>query len=386
MPTIRLLALLVVATTGCDAGEHSDDLGVDLGTANDFAVNDDLAAGPDQSAPADLGPDLALPPCGPTPDGGVWSELRCTGLYSDWPSRTIAPSVREFAPSYRLWSDGAQKRRWISLPPGSSIDVTDMNAWVFPVGTKLWKEFQVDVGGVQKRVETRLLWKSAPNTWTMTTYAWTSDETAAYELPGGQASVPGTNGYEIPAANSGGCTVCHNGRPDRVLGFEAVSLAEATPLGWNDLKSAGLLTSSNSNHTLAASSLLVPGNATEKPALGYLHANCGTACHHPGGPGPFSMRIDFSGTSTPADVQSTATFAAINATSSFTPSGGTGHYYRIRPTDPSRSTISFRMNVRGGYPQMPPVDTHVIDSAGLGAINAWITSMVAAPYPAPSPP
>ncbi len=358
----------------------SNPAGGDLGQP-DLRVPDlvDLAQAVDAMGPA----------CG-DPDAGVWSELRCTGLYSDWASRTVDPANRPFVPTYKLWSDDAQKRRWMYLPPGTQIDVSDMNAWTFPVGTKLWKEFSLNLsgvdGGADTLIETRLLWKRDSGEWTMTTYAWSADQSTAVELPGGMVDVPGTNHYEIPSANGGACNTCHGGRSDRVLGFEAISLAEATPLGWTDLQTASLLKSSNGNHNLLAAALVVPGNATEKPAIGYLHANCGNACHHPGGSGPFSMRVDIVAGAAPANVQSTPVFGAINTASGFMPSGGTGNYYRIRPTDNSRSTIPYRMSKRGGYEQMPPVDTHVVDTAGLNLVTAWITAMTTAPYPVPSPP
>ena len=50
-----------------------------------------------------------------------------------------------------------RKRRWISLPPGSAIDASDPDAWAFPVGTRLWKEFSF--GG--QRVETRYMERQA---------------------------------------------------------------------------------------------------------------------------------------------------------------------------------------------------------------------------------
>ena len=42
-----------------------------------------------------------------------------------------------FLPRWQLWSDEAVKRRWIWLPPGSTIDTTNMDHWKFPVGTKV---------------------------------------------------------------------------------------------------------------------------------------------------------------------------------------------------------------------------------------------------------
>ncbi len=44
---------------------------------------------------------------------------------------------------------------WVYLPPGATIDTSNMDEWTFPVGTKFWKEFVV--AGVL--TETRLLHK-----------------------------------------------------------------------------------------------------------------------------------------------------------------------------------------------------------------------------------
>jgi hypothetical protein len=79
--------------------------------------------------------------------------LQETGLYSDSETLQINPQHLSFAPQYPLWSDGATKRRWISLPPGAAIDGSDPDAWIFPVGTRLWKEFSFN----GQKVETRYL-------------------------------------------------------------------------------------------------------------------------------------------------------------------------------------------------------------------------------------
>src|SRR5262249_43826970 len=123
-----------------------------------------------------------------TPEGGVEApnSLRCAGLYGDWASKTLAAGVRSFAPAYVLWSDGAVKTRWVRLPPGAKIDVTDPDEWVFPVDTKFFKEFAV--GG--RRVETRMFWKVAPSTWVKTTYAWSADGSKATRLDTGSGGPP----------------------------------------------------------------------------------------------------------------------------------------------------------------------------------------------------
>src|SRR5688500_4722934 len=76
------------------------------------------------------------------------ASLRATGLYT--PGGEVSAESLAFAPQYPLWSDGAAKRRWIRLPAGTSVDAAGAD-WVFPVGTRLWKEFSV----AGRRVETR---------------------------------------------------------------------------------------------------------------------------------------------------------------------------------------------------------------------------------------
>jgi hypothetical protein len=321
---------------------------------------------------------------------GLFDDLRCTGLYSDFATKTVAPDVNAFTPGFELWSDGAEKSRFIYLPPGTQIDATDMNSWVFPVGTKLWKEFRValDADGGQPgeppvRVETRMMHKAAEGKWLATTYVWSGDE--AKRVKTGIFPFPGTKSYEVPAERT--CNRCHSGRKDHVLGFEAVLTAapEATGLTYDQLVARGLL----KNAALASSSLQIPGNSVERDAIGRLHANCGISCHHPDGPGPFSMRLDAELPGLPTAIEDTSVFKeAINQESGFTPANGTGTYYRIRPTDTDGSTIFYRMSKRdapAGFEQMPPVATHKPSPELIASMKSWIDSMTAAPYPAPLP-
>jgi hypothetical protein len=70
---------------------------------------------------------------------------------------TLSPDVSPYAPSTPLWADGASKRRFIYLPPGTTIDSRDPDHWLFPNGTKIWKEFSRD----GRKLETRYLEKQS---------------------------------------------------------------------------------------------------------------------------------------------------------------------------------------------------------------------------------
>src|SRR5678815_800394 len=151
------------------------------------------------------------------------SRLADTGLYADPGARTLARGVRTWTPQYPLWSDGATKRRWILLPPGRSIDAADPDAWVFPAGTRLWKEFSFD----GRRVETRYMERRADGSWIYATYRWTPDGSEAVLAPvtGVPAAVRLAGGSVHDLPSTGDCEACHAAGRTPVLGFSALQLS-----------------------------------------------------------------------------------------------------------------------------------------------------------------
>ena len=320
----------------------------------------------------------AVSGCGATADGsspgvcdsasGHPTELVCTGLYADFATRVVAGDVKAYDPSIELWSDGAEKRRFIRLPPGTTIDTRDMDHWVFPAGTRLWKEFSVQ----GKRAETRYLEKEPDGTWLRTTYAWSADQSSATELTAGMSNVFGS-GYDIPAQTE--CAICHDGAPDGVLGFEAIGLStpQATGLTMAELVRQGLVQASGAP-------LSIPGPPAAVAALGWLHANCGNACHnrtekaYARSTGLF-MRLTVGDL---ASVEATDTYVtAVGVTSGFQPSGAEAGdpFLRIKPDDVAHSAIPYRAASREPGVQMPPIATHVPDPAGVALLDTWIEGM-----------
>src|SRR5262249_50775443 len=118
-----------------------------------------------------------------------------------------------------LWSDGAEKQRYLYLPPSTQIDTSNMDAWKLPVGTKAWKEFRVS--GVL--VETRFLWKQADANWIEASYIWASDMKSAVLTEVDAPTLLDDGGYEIPSQKA--CRKCHGGASDELLGVEAIALA-----------------------------------------------------------------------------------------------------------------------------------------------------------------
>ena len=107
----------------------------------------------------------AAPPSVPTSATG--ERLSEAGLYRDFTSRTLADGFVEYEPAFPLWADGASKRRFIALPRGTQIDTSDMDHWVFPIGTRVFKEFSID----GRPVETRSIERTADGGYRLRTFA-----------------------------------------------------------------------------------------------------------------------------------------------------------------------------------------------------------------------
>jgi hypothetical protein len=391
MTTLSLGLLSLSAYEGCssssppggapDSGAQADSGAPDVTVvpdASDDAGDDDVTDASDEAdAPAPHDADTF--DCGQDDAGdGLPNHLRCTGLYADWDAKTVDTSVRQYTPGYVLWSDGALKTRFIYLPPGSKIDTSDMDDWVFPVGTKVWKEFRF---GTQ-RIETRLFTKTAnaaPNAWIWTTYRWSADEKTATRLDTGEQNINGT--YEVPSRNQ--CKQCHGGRKDMLLGFDAISLGASGAAGITlaTLAAQGWLT------TAPPASLVIPEDSTgnARAALGWLHANCGEACHNPNGgalahgTGLFlkisaAQIIAGGGATRVEDLAAYVT--SVNVIPTMQPFSQQG-YFRIRPGDVSKSLIPTLDGARNNpnIPQMPPIVSHMVVTNGLNLVTTWITSM-----------
>src|SRR5262245_14620897 len=102
-------------------------------------VSSQPAQGEERVTPADA---TALDP--------LPERLSQTGLFAAGRPDLIDARCLPFVPQYPLWSDGAQKRRWLRLPEGSAIDARDPDAWQMPIGARVWKELSFG-----QRVETR---------------------------------------------------------------------------------------------------------------------------------------------------------------------------------------------------------------------------------------
>jgi len=373
---VLLLSMIAGGPTACSNTEPQPRTQADSGPPAT------LDAGP----AIDAGHDVSAPPCD-DPGTTAPKDVFCIGLYAGRDPTRYAPTALPYTPGVTFWSDGAEKTRYLTLPPSTQIDTSNMDAWKFPVGTKAFKEFRFD----GKLVETRLVWKQAETNWVFATYIWDSTQTEA-PLNESRTPVLLPSGYEIPTARD--CGKCHHGGSDKLLGIEAIELGLPTAKG---VTLASLVAANQLSAPPATTSIELPEDSTGKAAaaLGYLHANCGMPCHSARGLGhatelllrlradefwPASSNADSdagqSGDSTFTDVTKTDPYH-VTVNEKPTTASVAAKFpdaLRITPGSHDKSLVWLLSHRRGEY-QMPPLVSHQIDELGTQKLADWIDAL-----------
>lgn len=320
-------------------------------------------------------------------------RLADTGLYADGTVGSIDPRNRLFVPQYPLWSDGLKKRRWIYLPPGTTINGGDEYSWEFPVGTKFWKEFSF----AGRRIETRLLWKTADAEWVPASYLWNEGGSDAVLAPeGGVPAVfevaPG-RWLSIPSRSD--CTACHGRKPTSPLGFTALQLSpdrdpnavHGEQLAPEALTLASLMEAGLLRHARGDLAAKPPRIRTSTPAgravLGYLATNCGM-CHN--GTGEIAaMAPVLRGRELVENGDAVLrSFLDQRTRWQFT-EAAEGQTVLVNSGAPERSALLARMRSRSPSSQMPPLGTVIRDQAAVDLVTSWIATEVPALPPATHP-
>jgi uncharacterized repeat protein (TIGR03806 family) len=316
-----------------------------------------------------LVPQNTTPPPTTFPD-----KLSKTGCVDPLDAKKPAAGLLPYEPHSPLWSDGAEKERWLALPDGGQITVGADGDFDFPNGTVLLKSFKVS-GAL---VETRLLVRHDDGGWAGYTYAWDDDGKDATLLPANASkALPGGQTWYYPSRAE--CLACHSGAAGRTLGLEIGQLnadllyAETNRIS-NQLTTfehLGLFDAPLPSPVDQLPAFPAPVSAegtVETRARSYLHANC-SFCHRPNsvGGGPMDLRY-------PVALHD-AQACGLDPSNGDT---GVAGAKILAPGDPSHSLLSVRPKLTAAG-RMPPLGTQVVDAQGTAALDAWILSLTACP-------
>jgi parallel beta-helix repeat protein len=285
-----------------------------------------------------------------------------------------------------LFTDYANKYRFVYVPEGNSAAYRETAVFDFPIGTIIAKTFTIqadlrDDDSAQDVIETRLLinrtsgWKALP-------YIWNAEKSdAELSVTGGTQTVDWididgelrTTDYVIP--NSNNCANCHGeselvpiGPKARLLNkdYDYADMSENQLRHWME---AGVLVGVPSD-TDSIDTIPLWHDITadiDSRARGYLDINC-AHCHSPAGAGDTSgLFLEYP---RPFGFEVGECKPPIAAGD-----GSGGLDYAIVPGDADASIMAFRMDSNEPAVAMPEIGRTIIHTEGLALIRDWINGM-----------
>ncbi len=297
--------------------------------------------------------------------------LSKTGCVDPTDAKKPASGIIPYGPISPLWSDGAEKERYMALPDGKTITVNAEGHFDYPIGTVMMKVFKV--GG--KRVETRLMVRHDDGGWAGYTYEWNDEETDASLLVSSKSKQVGNQTWYYPTRSE--CMRCHTDAAGKTLGPELGQLNFEFPYATTNRTANQLKTLDHINMfsaplgdvtQLAAYPNPLGTAPIESRAKAYLHANC-SMCHRPNGGGGGTMDFRYS---TPLSAMQTCN--AKPAAGDL----GIANSKVLVPGDSAHSLIVQRPS-RLDANRMPPLATNVVDTAAVGVLDQWVKSLTSCP-------
>ncbi len=296
------------------------------------------------------------------------TALSAFAFFQDARDQHPSARVYPYALNTPLWSDGADKLRFIYLPDGTQLAADGEGLLKFPVGAAIIKTFAFGEGEARRLIETRVLLHRADG-WVALPYRWNAEQTeATLALAGGRLDLVTPAGeaisYAIPNKNQ--CKGCH-AKDGQVMpiGPKARNLS----VKWM----AQMLDSRVLDR-------LPPGGATmpvwagysdkgpvEPFARAYLDVNC-AHCHQPGG-GASNSGLDLRWEQ--ADPHAIGIMKRPVAAGR----GAGGHDFSVLPGQPDKSILLFRMDSAEPGIAMPELGKASVDKQGVAVVRRWIAEM-----------
>ena len=311
------------------------------------------------------------------------SEYRFfTGNLSDL---TPAEGVFEYEVNAPLFTDYAEKKRFIYLPAGTHLTYTGQGAFEFPDGSAIIKNFfyyndasRRDEG--KKMAETRVLLKGSSG-WKAFTYIWNETQSEAdLEVAGAVFPVEWKNrdgkpmhvDYVVPNTNQ--CKGCHSyDGKFAPVGVNAAQLNRNNQLQlWADLGRLSQLPEKSAvpalfDYTAIDDPAHADNALLEKGARAYLEGNC-AHCHNPHGPASTSgMFLEAS--------QNDRERLGVMKPPVAAGRGSGDKKFGIVPGKPGESILLYRMESTDPGVRMPELGRQLVHNEGVALIKAWIRSM-----------
>jgi uncharacterized repeat protein (TIGR03806 family) len=281
-----------------------------------------------------------------------------------------------------LFSNYAEKARFIKLPAGSSVQYHATEEFDLPVGTYLVKSFYYpndfrDLSKGRRIMETRVMLRDEQG-WQTWPYIWNDAQTDAVYDPTGQTmqvsyineqgKKVNTN-YLVPNKNQ--CKGCHL-QNNTVMPIGIAARHINSDYGYvagtmNQLqywKQQGMLQALPDKDIPANANWKDESQSLDARARAYLDINCGH-CHRPDGPANTSGLFLYA-------HEKNATALGVMKTPVAAGRGSGNRQYDIVPGKPDASILLFRMQTNDPGIAMPEIGREQIHAEGVALIKEWI--------------
>ena len=292
------------------------------------------------------------------------------GFFADLTQQTATYGVERYELNTPLYSDGADKLRFIYVPSGAQLVADGDGLLQFPVGSAIIKTFAFGEGDSRRLIETRVLLHRVDG-WVALPYLWNeaqSDATLALAGARFPLTRPGGDQISYRVPNKNQCKTCHS--KDGAVIPIGPKLRNLSPEWLSDMTTAGYF------KVLPVAARTLPlwtGQAGATPAASqalaraYLDVNCGH-CHQPGG----------SASNSGLDLrweQDDPHAIGIAKPPVAAGRGSGGRMVSIAPGDPDASILLYRMQSAEPGVAMPELGKETVDPQGVAVVREWIKGM-----------
>lgn len=284
------------------------------------------------------------------------------GFFEDASMQLPVAGVIPYRLNTPLYSDGAEKLRFVYVPEGQKVGASGEGLLEFPIGSALIKTFAFEENGKRRLIETRVLLHRADG-WLALPYLWNEEQTEATLAVAGarvQAITPAgeTISYRVPNKNQ--CKECHG------LSGEVVPIGPKARNLSDDWLEATLGQVPDGADTLPVWENRASASV-DQAARAYLDVNC-AHCHRPGATASNSgldLRWE----------QDDPHAIGIMKRPVAAGRGAGKHLYDIVPGEPDESILLHRMLSDDPGVAMPELGKSTVDDEGTEIVRRWIEGM-----------
>lgn len=302
---------------------------------------------------------------------GYPAHLSDYAFFTDLAKRTPNARLAGYGLETALFSDYAEKERYLYLPAGAKAGYQADKVLDLPVGTALIKTFGYRRGGAFKPLETRLLLHRAHG-WVAIPYVWNAAGTDA-DLKRAGTRIPVTFtdpsgetrsiSYAVPNQNQ--CKDCH------AMDGEIIPIGTKARYLNHDGQLEKLLAGGMLDRLPRDAPRVARWNDAKAPlddrARAYLEINC-AHCHNPLGAASNSgLFLDWK--------QADPNALGIRKRPVAAGRGSGGREFAIAPGDADASILIYRMESTDPGIAMPELGRATVHKEGTALLREWIDSL-----------